>query len=128
MNIYKTIFAASIAYVYVKFTLSLIDMFFNDNSKYAMKNVNNKRKIIYKYLTYFSSSFFILLITYFTKTKPPRLGAVFASIYLLYTMLMELWITANLIIKSLILGSITIFSIVMTILLDNRITANRILF
>jgi hypothetical protein len=126
MNIYKTIFAVSIAYVYVKFIMSLIDMFFNDNSKYVIKK--DKKRLIYKYLAYFCSSFIILLITYFAKKKPPRLGAVFASIYLIYVMLMEIWTTANLIIKSLILGSITIFSIIMTILLDSRITANRILF
>ena len=128
MNIYKSIFAALIAFIYVKFVLSIVDIFVESDKFNIIKNKNKKNKIIAKSVIYFASCFFILLITYFTKKKPPRLGAVFASVYLIYKILIGIWLESNLLIKTIVLGGISFFSIVITLILDKRISSNRILF
>lgn len=127
MNIYKSIFAGLIAFVYVKFVLSMTTILV-DNGKIKAINKKKNGKIIAKSVIYFISSVLILMITYFTQKKPPRLGAVFASTFLVYKMLIGIWESSNLVIKTVLLGVISFFSVVITLLLDNRISSNRILF
>tara|TARA_A100001015_G_C14908169_1_gene679260 strand:- start:459 stop:878 length:420 start_codon:yes stop_codon:yes gene_type:complete len=139
MNIYKTIFATIIAYVYVKFVTYIIKLIFDEESNdyngssSTLKKINKMNKKmkssnVYKYLSYVFFAILIMIITFFTEKKPPRLGGIFASIYLFYELSVLLWKIMSLGVKTLFLGSLSGIVIYITVILDARIYANRIFY